>query len=73
MALVTKENSGDVFVNLCDQLGGSVLKEEHKLAVEALLSGKDVMAVLPTAFGKSIIYQSFSMAKNFIFHILVTK
>ena len=70
MASVTKENSGDVFVNLSDQLGSSVLKEEHKLAVEALLPGKDVMAVLPIAFG---IYQSFSTAKNFIFHILVTK
>ena len=73
MASVMKENSGDVIVNLSDQLGSSVLKEEHKLAVEALLSGKDVMAVLPTAFGKSIIYQSFSTANKFIFHILVTK
>ena len=31
----------------------------QKLAVEALLLGNDVMAVLPTGFGKSIIYQSF--------------
>ena len=51
-----KESSSDVFVNLSDQVGGLVLKEGQKLAVEALLSGKDVMAVLPTGFGKSIIY-----------------
>jgi len=64
MASVTKESNSDVFVNLSDHLGGLVLKEEQKLAVEALLLGKDVMAVLPTGFGKSIIYQSFVMAKN---------
>jgi len=29
MASATKENSGDVFVNLSDQLGGSVLKEQQ--------------------------------------------
>ena len=64
MASVVKDSSSDVFVKLSDQLGGLVLKEEQKLAVEALLSGKDVMAVLPTGFGKSIIYQSFVIAKN---------
>ena len=64
MALVTTENSGNVFVNLSDQLGGLVLKEKKRLAVEALPSGKDVMAVLPTGFGKSLIYQSFLLAKN---------
>ena len=31
-----RESIGDVFVNLSDQLGGLVLKEEQKLAVEAL-------------------------------------
>ena len=51
-----------------DHLGGLVLKEEQKLAVEALFSGKDVMAVLPTGFGKSIIYQSYLVAKNWQFH-----
>ena len=66
MASVTKENSSDVSVNLRDQLGRLVLKEEHKLAVEVLLSVKDVMAILPTGFVKSIIYQFFTMAKNFI-------
>ena len=57
MDSVTKENTIDVPLDLSDHLGGLVLKEEQKLAVEALLSGKDVMAILPTGFGKSIIYQ----------------
>ena len=65
MVSVVKESSRDVFANLSDQLGGVVLKEEQKLAVEALLSGKDVMAVLPTGFGRSILYQSFVIAKKF--------
>ena len=64
MASVMKDSSSDVVVNLSDQLGGLVLKEEQKLTVEALLSGKDVMAVLPIGFGKSIIYQSFVIVKN---------
>ena len=64
MDSVTKENTIDVSLDLSDHLGGLVLKEEQKLAVEALLSVKYVMAVLPTGFGKSIIYQSFVVAKN---------
>ena len=59
MDSVTKENTIDVSLDVSEHLGGLVLKEEQKLAVEALLSGKDVMAILPTGFGKSIIYQSF--------------
>ena len=64
MDSVTNENTIDVSLDLSDHLGGLVLKEEQKLAVEALLSGKDVLAVLPTGFGKSIIYQSFVVAKK---------
>ena len=65
MASVVKESSSNVFINSSNQLGSLILKEEQKLAVEALLSGEDVMAILPTGFGKSIIYQSFIIAKNF--------
>ena len=39
---VTKENTMDATLDLSDHLGGLVLKEEQKLAVEALLSGKAV-------------------------------
>ena len=61
----TKENTIDDSLDLSHHRGGLVLKEEQKLAVEALLSGKDVMALLPTGFGKSIIYQSFCSGKKF--------
>ena len=47
MDLITKENAINAFLDLSDHLGRLFLKEEQKLAVEALLSGKDVMAVLP--------------------------
>ena len=36
---------------------GLVLKAEQKEDVETLLRGKDVFAVLPTGFGKSLIFQ----------------
>ena len=34
-------------------------------AVRGLLSGKDVLAVLPTGFGKSLIFTVFALAKKF--------
>ena len=43
---------------------GLVLKVEQKEAVESLLRGKDVFGVLPTGFGKSLIFQLFVLAKN---------
>ena len=43
---------------------GFVLKEEQKEAVESLLRGKDVFGVLPTGFGKSLIFQLFVLTKN---------
>ena len=44
-----------------------VLKAEQKEAVEKLLRGKDVFDVLPTSFGKSLIFQLFVLAKNSAF------
>ena len=35
----------------------SSLKEEQNTALEAFLRGKDVFALLPTGFSKSLIYQ----------------
>ena len=43
---------------------GFVLKVEQKEDVESLLRGKDVFGVLPTSFGKSLIFQLFVLAKN---------
>ena len=38
------------------------LKQEQKIAVNCLLEGRDVYAVMPTGFGKSFIFQLFSTA-----------
>ena len=40
-----------------------VLKEEQNVAITDLLGRKDVLAVLPTGYGKSLIYQYFVVAK----------
>ncbi len=37
------------------------LKEEQKEAVRNIVNGRDVIAVLPTGFGKSLIYQLFTI------------
>ena len=58
---------GNVLKRVCEEkLGGIVLKSEQKEAVLSLLSGKDVFAVLPTGFGKSLIYQSFVFAREIL-------
>ena len=67
MVSISREFSGECldFDRLSDAcLGGLVLKCEQKEAVSRLLEGKDVLAVLPTGFGKSLIYQSFVLAKG---------
>ena len=38
-----------------------VLKQEQKEVITALLSGNDASAVLPTGFGKSIIFVMFAL------------
>ncbi|XP_068739356.1 probable ATP-dependent DNA helicase RecS [Montipora capricornis] len=42
-----------------------VLTPERELAVRALLADRDVLAGLPTGYGKSLIYQMFVRAKNY--------
>ena len=41
-----------------------ILKAEQELAVKSMLEGKDVLAVLPTGFGKSMIFTIFGIAKK---------
>ena len=41
----------------------SSLKAEQKQAVVGVLNGKDVMAILPTGFGKSVIFELFTLVK----------
>ena len=39
-----------------------VLKAEQEKTLYSLLEGNDVLAVLPTGFGKSVIFTMFSVA-----------
>ena len=41
-----------------------MLKRQQKETVSHSLEGKDVLVVLPTGFGKSLIYQSFVLVKE---------
>ena len=41
-----------------------VLKPEQETAVNSLLRGRDVMAILPTGFGKSMIITIFALARE---------
>ena len=47
------------------------LKLEQKQALEELLSGKDVLAILPMRFGKSLIYQVYCHARTSTESVLV--
>ena len=51
----------------CEFIRGreTVLKPEQESAVRALLADRDVLAVLRTGYGKSLIYQMFVCAKNY--------
>ena len=40
------------------------LRDEQKQAVQSLLSGKDVLAILATGFGKSRIFHAFASMKD---------
>ena len=66
MALACGRSISDVSFSyrLTERLGGLVLKDKQEEALKSLLDGKDVFAVLPTGFGKSLIYQSFVIAKE---------
>ena len=62
LASISREFSVECFDfdRLCAScLGGLVLKRKQKEAVSRSLEGKDVLAVLVTRFGKSLIQQSF--------------
>jgi len=56
-----------IIYEICEEkFQGIILKEQQKTAVESLLEGKDVMAVLPMGFGKSLIFRVFVEAKEII-------
>ena len=66
MAFARRGSISDVSFSdrLTERLGGLVLKDKQEEALKSLLDGKDVFAVLPAGFGKSLIYQSFVIAKE---------
>ena len=41
-----------------------ILKREQETAVKELLAGRDILAILPTGFGKSLIFTVFAIAKE---------
>lgn len=51
----------EVLLKLSESGLSFTLKREQELAMRHLFNGKDVMAVLPTGFGKSLIFQLFVM------------
>ena len=40
-----------------------VLKREQRISIQHLLLGKDVIAILPTGFGKCTIFTVYALAK----------
>ena len=51
----------EVLLKLSESGLSFTLKREQELAMRHLFNGKDVMAVLPSGFGKSLIFQLFVM------------
>ena len=47
-------------------VSGFKLRQEQVIAVKTLLSNRDVFAVLPTGYGKSLIFQCFVVAKELL-------
>ncbi|KAL9976786.1 hypothetical protein ACROYT_G014120 [Oculina patagonica] len=48
---------GEALSSLNENGGNTLLKEEQKKAIKHLFERKDLLAVLPTGFGKSLIFQ----------------
>lgn len=42
------------------------LKKEQEIAIKSLLKEKDVLAVLPTGFGKSLVFQVFAVVRSLL-------
>ena len=53
----------DADATAIQKLGGLTLKDGEILALKSLLKGKDIFSVLPTGYGKSLIYQWFVHVK----------
>jgi len=56
MAVETTSSKDAAIEEAVRDLGLEILKLKQREAIESFLSGKDTMVVLPTSYGKSIIY-----------------
>ena len=60
--MAESRNSNEFIEEACRKLSETLnfpfkLKTEQRKALESLLNGNDVLAVLPTGYGKSLIFQ----------------
>ena len=63
--VVSFDSALDVSLKFLAELGMSrELRMEQKVAISSLVSGKDLLAVLPTGFGKSLIFQMLVLIKQ---------
>lgn len=62
MATSTEVNLKGICEQTAVSMGYPDLKREQSEAMMAFISGKDVFVVLPTGFGKSLIYAALPMA-----------
>ena len=53
-----------VLDSLAERGFNRLLRDEQKSSLRQLLRGEDLLAVLPTGFGKSLIFQALAMAKE---------
>ena len=53
-----------VLDSLAERGFNRLLRDEQKSSLRQLLRGGDLLAVLPTGFGKSLIFQALAMAKE---------
>ena len=63
--VVSFDSALDESLKFLAELGMSrELRMEQKVAISSLVSGKDLLAVLPTGFGKSLIFQMLVLIKQ---------
>jgi ATP-dependent DNA helicase RecQ len=67
MASAEEQNIGECIEKVLNSLSAIgchiILKSEQRQAIENLLLGKDVIAILPTGFGKSMVFIVYVLAK----------
>ena len=75
----TRMTDGDDVRKACDNFSLHLkypltLRPEQRQAVEALLQGRDILAILPTGYGKSMIFQVYVAAAALKpgFHMVVS-